>query len=54
MSAFVSDLYEQEQADKRFTPEQADQLGTEAQSRATAIAGQVSQVASELGIEIEQ
>ena len=54
LSEFMSDLHDKEQGGKRFTPEEADQLGTEAQSRATAIAGQVSQAAAELGIEIEQ
>ena len=44
----------QEQAGKRFTPEQAETLGAEAQERATAIAGQVSQPAAELEITIEQ
>ncbi len=51
---FIGDLYEREQAGDRFTPEQADTLGTEAQERATAIAGQVSQAAAQLGVEIEQ
>ena len=52
--AFIGDLYEQEQAGNAFTPEEADTLGTEAQERATAIAGQVSQAAAQLGIAIEQ
>ncbi len=46
--------YDQEQAGDTFTPEEADTLGAEAQERATAIAGQVSQAAAELGIAIEQ
>jgi hypothetical protein len=54
LRAFVADLYEREQGGTRFTPEQADTLGTEAQERATAIAGQVSQAAAQLGVEIEQ
>jgi hypothetical protein len=54
LRSFIAQLYEQEQAGKRFTPEQADTLGTEAQDRATAIAGQVSQAAAQLGVEIEQ
>jgi hypothetical protein len=54
LSAFVDDLRAQERAGKRFTPEQAETLGAEAQSRATAIAGQVSQQAAELQIPIDQ
>ncbi len=54
LRAFVEDLYSREQAGERFAPEQADVLGTEAQERATAIAGQVSQAAAELGVTIEQ
>ena len=54
LRAFIAQLHDQEQAGNRFTAEQADALGTEAQERATAIAGQVSQAAAELGVEIEQ
>jgi Imelysin len=54
LGAFIGDLYDQEQSGDRFTPEEADTLGSEAQDRATAIAGQVSQAAAELGISIEQ
>ena len=54
LRAFIADLHDREQAGERFTPEQADTLGTEAQDRATAIAGQVSQAAAQLGVEIEQ
>ena len=54
LRAFVEDLYSREESGERFAPEQADVLGTEAQERATAIAGQVSQAAAELGVTIEQ
>ena len=54
LRSFVEDLYTREQSGERFAPEQADILGTEAQDRATAIAGQVSQAAAELGVTIEQ
>jgi hypothetical protein len=54
LRAFVEDLYSREQSGERFKPEQAEILGTEAQERATAIAGQVSQAAAELGVTIEQ
>jgi hypothetical protein len=54
LGAFIDRLHAQERAGKRFTPEQADVLGTEAQARGTAVAGQVSQAAARLGVEIEQ
>jgi hypothetical protein len=54
LGSFISDLYQRERSGSRFTPEQADALGSEAQDRATAIAGQVSQTAAELGVTIEQ
>lgn len=54
LHAFVARLRTQERAGRRFTPQQADVLGRQAQERATAIAGQVSQAAAELGVTIEQ
>ena len=54
LSAFIGDLRAQEQGGRRFTPEQADQLGTDAQARGEAVAGQVSQHAAKLGVEIQQ
>ena len=54
LGTFIADLREQEQDGRRFTPEQADQLGSDAQARAEAVAGQVSQHAAQLGIEIQQ
>ena len=54
LSAFIADLRAQEQDGRRFTPEQADQLGTDAQARGEAVAGQVAQHAAQLGIEIQQ
>ncbi len=54
LRAFIGELHETEQAGDPFTAEEADTLGTEAQNRGTAIAGQVSQIAAELGITIEQ
>ena len=54
LRAFMAQLHAREQAGKRFAPEQADTLGSEAQERATAIAGQVSQAAAQLGVEIAQ
>jgi hypothetical protein len=54
LKAFVADVYGKEQGGQRFTPEDADLLGAEAQNRATAIAGQVSQIAAQLNITIEE
>lgn len=51
--AFVEKVRDTEAGGKRFTARDADTLGTEAQRRAEAIAGQVSQSAGKLGIEIE-
>ena len=52
--AFVADVYAKEQSGQRFTPEEADLLGAEAQNRATAITGQITQVAARLNITIEE
>jgi len=50
---FAADLRTREERGRRFTPEQADSLGAEAQQRAEQIAGQISQAAAQLGIELE-
>lgn len=54
LKAFVADVQNQESSGKRFTPEEADLLGAEAQDRATAITGKISQVAGQLEIEIQE
>jgi hypothetical protein len=54
LKSFVADVYAQEQSGKRFTPEEADLLGAEAQARATAIAGQITQVAARLNVPIQE
>lgn len=54
LKEFVSDVYAKEQSGYQHTPEEADVLGAEAQNRATAIAGQVAQVAAQLNISIEE
>jgi hypothetical protein len=53
LEAFASQLREEEADGKRFTAREADTLGSEAQDRAEAIAGQVSQAAGQLGITLE-
>ncbi len=54
LKSFVAEVYAQEQEGKRFSAEEADSLGAEAQDRATSIAGQVSQAAARLNIPIEE
>jgi hypothetical protein len=53
LRAFAARLREREAAGTRFTAEQADALGAEAQGRAEAIAGQIAQAAGQLGITLE-
>ena len=52
--AYVEDLRDQEAGGKKFTAEEADTLGAEAQRQAEAIAGQVTQAAQQLGIELQE
>ncbi len=54
LKSFVADVYSKEQGGYQHTPEEADVLGAEAQNRATAIAGQVAQIAAKLNIPIEE
>ena len=51
--AFVEDLRDREAEGEKFTGEDADTLGSEAQARAEEIAGQVTQAAQRLGIELQ-
>lgn len=48
----VSGLYQQEVDGKRFTAEEADLYGGEAQERADRLAGQVAQAAALVGVEV--
>ena len=50
---FAVKLRDQEAGGKQFTASDADTLGSDAQDRAEAIAGQVSQAAGQLGIKLE-
>jgi hypothetical protein len=52
--AYVENLRDTEAAGKRYSAEQADTLGAEAQHQAQAIAGQVTQAAKRLGIELQE
>jgi nitrous oxide reductase accessory protein NosL len=50
---FAARLRDEEAGGRKFTASDADTLGSEAQDRAEAIAGQVSQAAGQLGITLE-
>jgi Imelysin len=51
---YVEDLLKEEQDGKRFTPEEADLFGTEAQTRAENLVGLVAQVAGQLDITLPE
>ncbi len=51
--SFVEDLEQREAGGEEFTGEDADTLGSEAQARAEEIAGQVTQAAQRLGVELQ-
>ena len=53
LTDFAARLRDEEAGGKQFTADEAETLGTEAQSRAEAIAGQVSQAAGQLDIKLE-
>jgi len=52
--AFASDLRDREADGEKFTAKQADALGAQAQSQAEAIAGQVTQTAKQLDVELQE
>jgi hypothetical protein len=52
LRAFVANVYAQEQGGKKYSAEEADTLGAETQNRATAIAGEIAQVAEKLNVQI--
>ena len=54
LSAFIERLYRRENAGSRFSKQQAELLGREAQERATKVAGQVSQAAARLNVAVEE
>lgn len=51
--AYVEDIRDREETGVEFSAEQADTLGSQAQRQAESIAGQVTQAAQQLGIEIQ-
>jgi hypothetical protein len=52
--AYVEDLRDTEAEGRKYTAEEADTLGAEAQRRAEDIAGQITQAAQRLGIELQE
>lgn len=50
---YVDNLYQQEQSGTQFTAEEADLLGTEAQTKAQALSALVAQAAEEVNIELD-
>ena len=53
LQSFAEDLRDEEAGGKRFTAQDADTLGSEAQDQAEAIAGQITQAAKQLNIDLE-
>jgi hypothetical protein len=53
LTSFAERLRDEEAGGKQFTADQAETLGAEAQTRAEAIAGQISQAAGRLDIQLE-
>lgn len=53
MVSLVDDLYTQEQAGTRFTPEQADEYGQELQARGESVAGNITQGAALVGVDLQ-
>jgi len=54
LHAFAADLRDKEAGGRKYTAEEADTLGSQAQERAEAIAGQITQAAAKLNIEIQE
>ena len=52
--AYVEELRDAEASGRQYTAEEAETLGAEAQRQAEAIAGQVTQAAERLGIELQE
>jgi hypothetical protein len=52
--AFAAGLRDKEAAGRKYTAEEADTLGSQAQERAEAIAGQITQAAAKLDIQLEE
>jgi hypothetical protein len=54
LQRFAAGLRDKEEAGRQYSAEEADALGSQAQQQAEAIAGQVTQAAAKLNIELEE
>lgn len=54
LADFAAELRDREAEGERFTAKQADALGAQAQAQAEAIAGQVTQAANQLEVELQE
>jgi hypothetical protein len=54
LQRFAAGLRDKEEAGRQYSAEEADALGSQAQQQAEAIAGQVSQAAAKLNVELEE
>jgi hypothetical protein len=54
LHAFAAELRDKEADGRKYTAEEADTLGSQAQERAEAIAGQITQAAAKLDIQLEE
>jgi hypothetical protein len=54
LAEFAAELRDREAGGERFTAKQADALGAQAQAQAEAIAGQVTQAANQLEVELQE
>jgi hypothetical protein len=54
LADFAADLRDRESGGERFSAKQADALGAQAQAQAEAIAGQVTQAAKQLEVELQE
>ncbi len=52
--AFVQELYDNELAGTRYNVEEAEQFGAEVQQRGDTVAGQVTQAAALIGVELQE
>ncbi len=52
LKAYIQKLYSSEQKGRRYTPQEAEQIKTEAQSRATRIANEIKQAAVQLNVQL--
>ena len=54
LQSFAADLRDREEQGRKYTAEEADALGSQAQQQAEAIAGQITQAAAKLDVPIDE